>query len=726
MSTNGGVVKISRRDFVRLSSVAYAGLVLGVPHLGAKSKQASTHDLGTFVQIDTAGIVTVWIPKSEMGQGVRTSLAMIVAEELDADWNRVRVRQAHFDRKFGNQGTGGSGSIRTSWMPLRQAGAAARAMLVSAAAAKLGADPASLSVREGVIAHSASGRTVPFGAVAEQAAKLEVPKELKLKDPSEFRIIGKSLPRVDLRDIVTGNAKYGIDVKVPGMLYAAVRRATVFGARVASFDASKAKALPGVRHVVQVDAIGPDMPWSGVAVVADSTWAALRGRDALEVKWNEGAGSSESSDALRVRMNAALEQKSKTVYSTGEVAVAAESELHTVEATYEVPYLAHATMEPMNATAHVTADGAELWVPTQAPERVNSTVAAALKLKPEQVKVNITLMGGGFGRRLTADYAIEAAIIARAVGLPVKVQWTREDDMQHDYYRPAAIHRVTGTIDSAGNIVSWHHRMSSPSRRLFTDANHNAPHESEVGGLAEMPWLIPNVRIDYAPENSVVPRGAWRSVAYSGNGFAFCSFVDELAHAAGKDVVDVYLALAGSNRVKQNTNAAAKDYPFSSDRFRRVVELARDKSGWSASSNGRARGFAACYSFLTYVAQVAEVSMRDGDYSVDRVVCAVDCGTVVNPDGVVAQIEGAVLDGLATLRAAAITIRNGAVEQSNFNDYPLIRINEVPKIEVYIVPSTALPTGMGEPGYPPLAAAVAGAIFRATGKRMRTLPFQLA
>ena len=727
-----GVFKISRRDFVRVSSVASAGLVLGVssaaPQTPArnKPKEPAAYDLGTFVQIGTDGLVTIWVSKSDMGQGVRTSLPMIVAEELDADWNQVRIRQADFDKKFGSMGTGGSGSVRSRWKPLREAGAAARAMLVSAAAAKLAVDPASLTVSNGVISDATTGKKITFGEVAEAASKLPVPTEVKLKDPKQFKIVGRNVNRTDNRDIVTGKTTYGIDVKVPGMLYGAVLRSPAFGGKVASFDATKAKAVPGVKDVVKIDSIGTDLPWNGIGVIATSTWAALKGRDALEVKWDAGESEKESSESLRAHMKS-VSRSAKKIVDIGNVDTATMSASKVVQSVYDLPYLAHATMEPMNATVHVSGDGAEIWAPTQFPNWAAGAVAGSLKLNPEKIKVHVTMLGGGFGRRANPDVVLEAALLSKAAGAPVKVQWTREDDMQHDFYRPASYHEVRAALDDKGNIVAWHHRVAAPSIDAFFEPKTEKPHDSEIGGLDDMPYSIPNLRVEFAPATSVVPRGWWRSVEHSINGFVINSMLDEIARAGEKDPIELRLSLLPKGKKIEGQGATGKEFPMETDRFRRVIEVVRDKSGWTTEmSPGRGRGFAAHWSFYTYAAQVAEVTVsQSGEVTLDRIVCAIDCGTPVHPDGIVAQVEGAIIYGLTAAMGGAITIDKGAVKQSNFHDYPLLRIADVPQIEVHIIKSTASPTGTGEPGLPPAAPAVANAIFAATGKRLRSLPFKL-
>jgi isoquinoline 1-oxidoreductase subunit beta len=708
------VIKVSRRTFAKVTSVATAGLVLGVRPGEAQSSKGP-YELGPFVQVGTDGLVTVWVSKSDMGQGVRTSLPMIVAEELDADWKKVRIRQAQFDRKYGSMGTGGSSSVRTMWMPLRRAGATARAMLVAAAATKLGVDAASLTVSDGVIADKRSGKKVPFGDVAASASKLDVPKEVPLKDPATFKTIGKKIDRVDNRDIVTGKAIYGIDVKVPGMLYGVVLRSPHFGGTVVKLDDSRAKAVSGVKAVVKIDARGTDLPWNGVGVVADSTWAAMKGREALVVEWSTPPA--ETTASLRAQLAEAV-KSARSIHDVGNVERALGQAARKIEATYELPYLAHATMEPLNATADVRADRAEVWAPTQFAGWVHSNAVDLLKFKPEQVKVNVTLLGGGFGRKANPDFALEAVALSKAVGAPVKVQWTREDDMQHDYYRPASHHHVQAGIDAEGKLVAWHHRFAAPSIEAYFSPNSRKPWDSESGGLDDLPYAIPNIGVDFALVSSVVPRGWWRSVEHSINSFVINSFMDEIAHELKRDPIELQLSLLPPG-MKNDKNS--KEYPFEADRLRRVIETVRDASGWGKP--GKARGFAAQWSFLSYAAQVAEVSPEG---KVERIVCAVDCGVPVNPDGIVAQVEGGIVYGLTAASSGAITIDKGAVQQSNFHDYPLLRIDEMPKIEVHIVPSSAAPTGVGEPGLPPTAPAVANAIFAATGKRLRTLPFKMA
>jgi len=718
------IAKVNRRDFVKITAAAGAGLALAV-HLPSRGASGE-FEIGAFVHIGTDGTATIYVPKSEMGQGVRTSLAQIVAEELDADWSKVRVRAPQLGAKFGDQGTGGSGSVQSSFARLRIAGATARAMLVGAAADKWKVDYATCSTANGVI--TSGTHSIGYGEIAEAASKGEVPKDVALKHPREFTLIGKSPRRVDNDDVVTGKAIFGIDVRVPGMLYAAIARSPVFGGKVASFDDTKAKQVAGVKHVVRVDSPGKDMPWNGVAVVATSTWAAIKGRDALEIKWDEGAAASESTESLRKAMLDALERKEGTIYrKEGDADAALASAAKKVEATYESPYLAHATLEPMNATASVTADGVEIWAPTQYPDWTGSAVARALGLKPNQVKVNVTLLGGGFGRRINPDYSVEAALVSKAVGAPVHVQWTRDDDTTHDFYRPSMMHKLAGAIDADGKVSAYTHRVTSPPiRAWYRGDDAKNVHESEGGAIADTYFTIPNLKLDFVAVKSFVPRGWLRSVSRGVNTFVVQSFIDELAHAAGKDPIEFQLALLGDKRVITPTDPEESDYPYESERLKKVIELAREKSGWGKPlPAGRARGFAAQYYSFTYVAEIAEVTVaKNGDVKVDRVTCAIDCGMPINPDGVAGQVESGIVFALSAMNGK-ITVDGGRVQQKNFHDYPLARMSEAPRIDTYIVPSLEKPTGIGEPPVPPFAPAVANAIFAATGKRIRSLPMNL-
>jgi isoquinoline 1-oxidoreductase beta subunit len=714
---------VSRREFLRVVPAAGAGLILGVrwtegpQAAGPQKLRGSRLAPNAFLQIDPRGDVIIWASKSEMGQGVRTSLPMIVAEELDADWSRVRVEQAWADPRFGDLDTGGSSSVRTKYEPMRRAGAAARAMLVTAAARTWGVAASACRTEKGTVVNSRTGRRIAYGDLVEKAAALPVPQDAPLKDPKDFRIIGKSLPRTDTSMKVDGGAVYGIDVKVPGMLYAAVQRCPVFGGKVARFDAEAAKASPGVRAVVPIS--------TGVAVVADSTWSALKGRDALRIEWDEGPGAAESSETLRKQFDDLSLQPGKTLRDDGDAAGALEKSARKLEAVYELPFQAHATMEPQNATAHWQNDRVEVWAPVQTPSMALPDIAKAAGLPPEAVTLHITFLGGGFGRRINADYAAEAVEISKTAKVPVKTVWTRADDLQHDFYRPASYHRIKGGLDAKGRIVSWQHRIVSTSISAYYDPATANPEDEERGGASDLPYAIPNVRVEYAPARSVVPRGWWRSVESSFNAFVVESFLDELAAAARKDPLALRRALLAGGR---KITYAGETFVQDTSRLAGVMELAAARAGWGKPlPKGRARGLAAHFSFQSYCAQVAEVSVsKEGAVRVHRVVCAVDCGRAVNPGIIAAQMESAVVFGLTAALKSGITIEKGRVKEANFDQYEMLRIDEMPRVEVHVVPSSQPPTGVGEPGVPVVAPAVFNAIFAATGRRIRRLPLQAA
>jgi isoquinoline 1-oxidoreductase beta subunit len=715
------ILNVSRRGFLRIAPAAGAGLVLGLrwPGLveasGPQKLRGSRLAPNAFLQIDPRGDVTIWASKSEMGQGVWTSLPMIVAEELDADWSRVRVEQAWADPKFGDQDTGGSSSVRTKYDPMRQAGAAARAMLVDAAAETWGVDGSTCRTQKGAVLHPPTGRRLAYGDLVEKAASLPVPQDAPLKDPKDFRLIGRSLPRTDTPLKVDGGAVYGIDVRMTGMLYAAVLRCPVFGGKVARFDAEAAKASPGVRAVVPIS--------TGVAVVADSTWNALKGRDALKIEWDEGPGAAESSETLRAECDDLSQKPGKPLRSDGDAALALEKAARRLEAVYELPFQAHATMEPQNATAHWQKDRVEVWAPVQTPSMALPDIARAAGLPQEAITLHITFLGGGFGRRINADYAAEAVEISKGASAPVKTVWTRADDLQHDFYRPASYHRIKGGLDEKGRIVAWQHRIVSTSIKAFYEPSATDPEDDEKGGASDLPYAIPNVRVEYSAAKSVVPRGWWRSVESSFNAFVVESFLDELAAAARRDPLALRRdLLAGGRRIPYEGQTFVQD----TTRLKGVLDLAAAKAGWGKPlPKGRARGIAAHFSFLSYCAQVAEVSVgKEGGVRVHRVVCAVDCGRAVNPGIIAAQMESAVVFGLTAALKSGITIEKGRVKEANFDEYEMLRIHEMPVVEVHVVPSSEPPTGVGEPGVPVVAPAVFNAVYAATGKRVRRLPLR--
>jgi isoquinoline 1-oxidoreductase beta subunit len=695
------VVNLSRRAVLQASMVGGGALVLGISFSPPKARAASdtTFAPSAFLSIDSTGLVTVWVAKSEMGQGVRTSLPMIVAEELDADWSKVRVEQAIADPKYGRMTTGGSSSVRRSWQPLRQAGASAREMLVAAAARRWGVDASSCRTEAGFVVHPESGRRSGYGELASEAAQLRVPDHPRLKPPEQFRLVGHSLPRLDFPSKVDGSAIFGIDTRVPKMLVATVLRCPVFGGKVGTVEDAAARAVPGVRRIVPID--------SGLAVVAESTWSALRGREALQVTWDEGPNAKFGQDDLWRLLRAGVARPGAAVRTEGVVNRALEQAARKLDVTYEAPLLAHAPLEPQNCIAHVRADGCEIWAPTQAPDRARETVAKALRMAPERVIVHTTLIGGGFGRRLNVDYTVEAAQIAREVGAPVQVLWTRADDFAHDFFRPPSVHRLFGALDRAGNPTAWLHRLSVPPRSPAQLKN--GIDEGAIDGAADVPYSIPNLQVEYAGAAIPVPLGSWRSVSYSYNAFAVESFVDELAHLAGEDPLLFRRRLLSK-----------------SPRHVRVLDLVAEASGWGKSlPKGRARGVAVHECFESVVAEVVEVKVEpDGTIRVPRVVCGVDCGTVVHPDTVEAQVQGGVTFGLSAALREQITLDRGRVEQTTFSNYGPMQMRDAPVVEVHVVKTTEPPGGIGEPGVPPVAPAVANAVFAATGKRLRRLPFQ--
>jgi isoquinoline 1-oxidoreductase subunit beta len=707
---------LDRREFLKKSAAGGTALVIGF-YLPSKyealaaAPPSEPASLNAWVRIAQDNTVTILIDKSEMGQGVVTSLAMLLAEELEFDWKKVKTEfapaaPAYFNPVFGLQGTGGSTSVRASWGPLTKAGAAAREMLVAAAAQQWYVDPSACRAENGAVLHAATNKRLSYGALAEAAAKLPVPANPALKDPKNYKYIGKPVKRLDTPAKSNGKAGFGIDVRVPNMQYAVVARCPVFGGKVKSFDATKAKAVRGVKQVLPIS--------SGVAVVADNTWSAMEGRRALQIEWDEGPNASVSSESIRKLYLESAEKTGAIARKDGDVEAALAKAAKKVEAAYEVPFLAHATMEPMNCAADVRADGCDIYAPTQFQTFNQNTGAKITGLKPEQVRVHTTFLGGGFGRRAEQDFIAEAVEISKGAGAPVQVTWSREDDMQHDFYRPAAYSKLVGGLAADGWPVAWKSRIVGPSimSRFFPGSVKNGIDETSVEGQANSKYGIPNFLVEYVLTETGVPVGFWRSVGNSHNGYITECFVEELARASGKDSFEF--------RRKLLANAP---------RHRGVLELAAEKAGWGKPlPAGQTRGIAMVESFGSFVAEVAEVSVnrKSGEVKVHRVVCAVDCGRHVNPDIIAAQMEGGIVYGLTAALKGQITIDKGRVRQSNFHDYEMVRINEMPKVEVHIMPSNEGPGGVGEPGTPPIAPAVCNAIFAATGKPIRRLPIRAA
>jgi isoquinoline 1-oxidoreductase beta subunit len=747
------VEKISRRSVLKGLGIA-GGLVLAAPitsrqALAAYQTGASKMPHGTvvdprvFVAIASDGTVTIIAHRSEMGTGVRTSLPMIVAEEMEADWSRVKVQQAHGDEvKYGNQDTDGSRSTRHYLIPMRQIGASARVMLEQAAAKRWGVPATEVKAQDHQVVHATSGRHLGFGELAEDAAKQPVPSlaGLKLKDPKDFRYLGKGeISIVDLHDITTGKAHYGIDTRLPGMKYAVIARPPVTGGKLVSFYPDDALHVPGVEKVMEVKG----WPWpskfqplGGVAVIASNTGAAIKGRAALKVEWDDGPNASYDSATYRKQLEEAARKPGLVVRKEGDVEAALKGADKVVVGEYYLPHLAHVSMEPPVAVADVKGDKAEIWAPLQSPGGTREDVAKTLGIPEENVTVNVTLLGGAFGRKSKCDFALEAALLSRELGAPVKVQWTREDDVQHDFLHTVSVERIEAGLDKSGKVIAWRHRSVAPSIASTFAANvvHQAPFELGMG-LIDMPFEIANIQCEN-PEAAAHTRIGWfRSVSNIPKAFAVQSMVGELAHATNRDQKDMLLELIGSPRIVKldsvkdpwNYGEPYDSYPIDTGRLRRVVEEVAEKGGWGRSvPKGHGLGIAAHRSFVSYVATIVEASVDDkGKLTVHRVDTAIDCGTYVNPERIQSQIEGAAVMGLSLAKYGEITFKKGRVEQGNFDTFPVVRIDESPLVtNVYIVPPAAdtPPSGVGEPGVPPFAPALANAIFAATGKRIRTMP----
>ncbi|MGA2126077.1 MAG: molybdopterin cofactor-binding domain-containing protein [Xanthobacteraceae bacterium] len=757
---NKGLVTISnvsRRRMLK-GMVATGGLVLAAQIPGARAVLAYAtggDQMPNGVKTDPNlvlsnakdGPVTIVAARAEMGTGAaRTSLPMILADELDADWSRCRIVQGEGDeKKYGNQDTDGSRSVRHWLQPLRQCGASARLMLEQAAAKRWGVDPSEVEAVHHELVHRPSGRKIGYGDVAADAAALPVPTadKIRLKDPSAFRYIGKgNVPVVDLFDITTGRATYGQDVMRPGMKFAVIARSPVVGGSVASFDATETLKVPGVEKVVKIEgtpAPAKFAPKAGIAVIATNTFAAIKGREALKIVWDDGPNKSYDSVAYKAMLEQANQKPGKVERNDGDVDKALASAKKVITREYYVPHLAHATMEPPAATAQLTGGKLEVWAPLQSPGGARDDIAKKLGLAEGDVTVHNTLLGGGFGRKSKCDFAIEAALLAKETGgAPVKVVWTREDDLQHGYYHTVTADRFEAGLDANNKVVAWRQRSSSPSILSTFAPDPKHPFFIEMGlGLVDAPFDIPNLRVETGEAEAHTRIGWFRSVNNIPHAFSTQSFIAEIAHELGRDPKDLLLELIGAPRIvdltKQvttpywNNGEPADSYPIDTGRLRHVVELAAQRAGWGRQlPKGRGLGIAAHRSFVSYVATVVEVEVDSkGKLSVPRIDTAIDCGYAVNPERISSQLEGAAVMGLTLARYGAITYKNGRVEQNNFNDYQLARIDESPtETRVHVVPhGIATPAaGVGEPGVPPLAPALCNAIFAATGKRLRSLP----
>jgi isoquinoline 1-oxidoreductase beta subunit len=747
---------ISRREFLASLS-ALGGLVLvaglpgviraeGIEKYGADAMPHGwSDDPVTFLAIGEDGLVTIVVHRAEMGQGVRTGMALIIADELEADWSKVRVTQAPADEaKYGNQDTDGSRSTRHFFAPMRRCGAAARTMLEQAAAAQWGVPVSEVHADHHEVVHGKSGRRLGYGALAGAAGKLPVPPRdsLRLKEPAQFRYIGTGKTGLaDGPDIAAGRARYGIDVRLEGMLYAVVARTPVLGGKVARFDAAEALAIPGVVRVLEIPSTAPPakfQPLSGVAVVAGDTWTAMKARKALKIEWEDGAHGSYDSVAYRGELEQVARKPGTLLREEGNFGAAMAEATRKVEAEYYLPHIAHATMEPPAATARIVEGRCEVWAPTQAPQVTREDIAAQLGMEFDDVTVHVTLLGGGFGRKSKPDFAIEAAFLSQQLGgRPVKVTWTREDDLQHDYYHTVSMEHLEAGLDAQGRAVAWLHRSVAPTIvAIFApDPKHQAPFEQGMG-LVNLPFRIPNVRIEN-PEAAAHTRIGWfRSVSNVPHAFAVQSFAAELAAAAGRDHRDYLLELISPPRRidpaslqdSWNYGESPQRYPVDTGRLRRVIETATREAGWGRElPRGRGLGLAAHYSFLSYTAAVIEVAVSgQGEVTIPRVDVAFDCGPQIDPDRIRSQLEGAVIMGVGLAMLGEITFKDGRVQQDNFHNYQVTRMAESPReIRLHLLPTDdwSVPLGgVGEPGLPPIAPALCNAIFAATGKRIRSLP----
>lgn len=701
-------VKVNRRGFLQVGASAAAGLLVGF-YLPERSKLAAQDAtaagaprLNAWIHIAPDDTITFEIHKVEMGQGTVTSLSQLLADELDCDWGKFRTEFPGIDPAFGFQGVVGSMSIRTGWEPLRRAGATARAMLMEAAARQWGVDRSRCRTENGFVINTSNNARLSYGSLATAASRLPEPKNVAVKDPKDFRYIGKSIKRLDTRDKSMGRTRFGIDMREPGMLYAAVARCPVFGGKVASYDATKAKALAGVKQVVQIS--------RGVAVVADNTWTAMQGVKLLDIRWNEGANAAQTSANISKIFAEKAQTPGVEVTKVGDVAKGFAGASRKVEAVYEAPFLAHATMEPMNCTAHVTADSCDVWASMQMQTLAHGAAAQASGLPMDKVRIHSQFMGGGFGRRGMTDFVTEAVEVSKAIGAPVKVTWSREDDMHHDNYRPASYSRFTAGLDADGWPVAWHNTIASPSiTNTSGQPPQNGVDRTSTEGAHDLPYEIESKLVDYHWTEVGIPVTYWRAVGYTQNTFFVESFMDELAAAGGKDPVELRRRF-----LRQNP------------RLLNVLEIAARESGWGKPlPAGRFRGVAVVNNVGSFTAQVAEVSVNQGKVKVHKVVCAVDCGHFVNPAIVDQQMRSAIVYGLTAALKGKISIDKGRVQQTNFNNYDMLRIDEAPVVEVHLVPSTENPGGIGEAGVPAIAPAVCNAVFAATGKRVRKLPIAI-
>lgn len=701
--------KQNRRDFIKVCSLSAGGLFLAayVPAADIFSKPGDDPTIfspSAYIKIDSNGIVTVIVHRTEMGQGVQTALPMIVAEELEVNWEDIRIEQADADEKYGSQSTGGSWSIRSSFTPFRVAGATAKEMLITAAAVKWGADVANCYAENGFVINKSTGKKLSYGELVNEASMLPVPQDVKLKDPKDYKIIGKRVKRLDTPPKLYGTAKFGIDIKVSGMVYATVLRPPTFQGKVKSFNDAKAKSINGVTDCVKIK--------TGVAVIADLTWTSFKGKESLEVEWDSGPFTNISSETIRNSFIEHIDKEGTVVELKGDPDSLQKQEVTQIEAVYELPFLVHAPMEPVNCVADVKNGKAELWAPTQNPQALQRAVASLLGIENKDVTIHVTLVGGGFGRKLNADFGVEAADISNTIGKPVKLTWTREDDTKHGFFRPASMHKLTGAVDKNGNPVLFVHHVIGPSiRAQVSNKLPEVPRDYDMAdGSINLEYKIPNWKVSATNVNTPVPLWYWRAVYNSQNPFVVECFMDEMAFAAQKDPIDFRLHMLPED-----------------SRLANVLKLVREKSDWNKKlpeRRGRGVAISACYG--SFSAHVAEVTVMNNKLKVDRFVSAIDCGIVINPDGVEAQTEGAIAFAISAALKGEILVSNGGIVNSNFDDYPILEFGEMPVVETHIVKNDLPVGGIGEVGIAASTPALVNAIFDATGKRIRKLPIRLS
>ncbi len=742
------IKKIDRRSFLKSSSIATTGLILGMhvsctPKPGEENRPAATFEPNVYLTINEKGEITIIAHRVEMGQGIKTALPTILADELEADWEKVSVTQAVADEKYGDQNTDGSYSVRMFYMPLRKAGATARLMLEQAAANKWKVDVSECKAKNSEVIHEASGKKLDFGALADDASKLPLPAEedIKLKDESEFRLIGKSTPIVDLKDIVQGKAKYGIDSDIPGVKYAVIARPPVAGGTVASYSAESALKVPGVIRVEELETPGFPvsftLPAGGIAVIADNTWAAIKGRDALDVKWNDGENATFDTSTYLKELEKDAKSSGIVKRDNGNVDLSIKSASKILEATYISPHLSHAPMETPNALADFKEGKCEVWAPAQNPQLTRKVVAEALNVDKEAVTINITLLGGGFGRKSKPDFVVEAAVLSQKCQMPIKVIWTREDDLQLDFLHSCSAQYLKVGIDDNNKVTTWNHRSAYPPIDIHFNPKAEIPAMWELSlGLLDMPYDIPNVRCETVPTKARSRTGWLRSVSHIQHAFAVCSMVDEIAYARNMDPLENILDMIGADRNIDfdklfdgyaNAGVPIADFPWETARLKNVVNLVAEKSGWGKTMPaGSGMGIATHRNHLTYVACVIEVKVENGKISIPEIHYAVDCGTVISVDRVKSQFEGGAIYALSGA-IGEITFKDGKVEQKNFDTFRVVRMRDAPtKINVHLVKNNEKPTGVGEPPVPTIAPALCNAIFAATGKRIRKLPIDLS